>query len=210
MPVAERLYYDDSRLNTFTACVTDIREYARTDGQSQWQIALDRTAFYPSSGGQPFDRGTLSAVARSGASLLAEIEEVMEDDEGEIWHSTRKPLLAGTEVAGAIDWARRIDHMQQHSGQHLLSAVFFAELEARTISFHLGDSISSIDLSAQTPDEQASLLAALVRIEQRVNQHIAENLPVSISTVSAEEAQALLADGKVRKLPPREGHIPSD
>jgi alanyl-tRNA synthetase len=207
MPVAERLYYDDSSLRTFTAQVTDIREYARTDGQSQWQIALDRTAFYPNSGGQPNDCGTLAATARSGAELLAEIDDVVEDDDGEVWHSTRKPLLAGTEVTGTIDWPRRLDHMQQHSGQHLLSAIFYEELGARTVSFHLGETVCSVDLAVESPDQQAALLEALPRIEQRVNQHIAENLPVSTRTVSSEQAQALLAAGQVRKLPPRAGSI---
>ncbi len=207
MPVAERLYYDDSCLRTFTAQVTDIREYARTDGQSQWQIALDRTAFYPTSGGQPHDRGTLAASARSGAELIAEIDDVVEDDDGEVWHSTRKPLLAGTEVTGTIDWPRRLDHMQQHSGQHLLSAVFHEQLGARTVSFHLGEPVCSIDLAVQNPDQQAALLEALPHIEQRVNRHIAENLPISICTVSNEQAHALLAAGQVCKLPPREGPI---
>jgi alanyl-tRNA synthetase len=207
MPVAERLYYDDSHLRTFTAHVTDIREYARTDGHSQWQIALDRTAFYPTSGGQPNDYGTLAASARSGAELLAEIDNVVEDDDGEVWHSTRKPLLAGTAVTGTIDWPRRLDHMQQHSGQHLLSAVFHEELGARTVSFHLGETVCSIDLAVESPGQQAALVEALPRIEQRVNRHIAENLPVSIRTVSSEQAQALLAAGHLRKLPPREGPI---
>ena len=207
MPAAERLYYDDSFLRTFTARVADIREYARTDGQSQWQIALDRTAFYPTSGGQPFDRGALTATARSGAELIAEIEDVVEEEDGEIWHSTRKPLLAGTEVTGNIDWPRRLDHMQQHSGQHLLSAVFAEELGARTVSFHLGEAVASIDLAGESAEQQAGILAALAHVEQRVNRHIAENLPVSVVTVSNEQAQALLASGKLRKLPPRAGPI---
>jgi alanyl-tRNA synthetase len=207
MPVAERLYYDDSYLCTFTARVTDIREYARRDGQSQWQIALDRTAFYPSSGGQPNDTGTLAATARSGAELVAEIYDVSEDDDGEVWHTTRKPLLAGTEITGAIDWPRRLDHMQQHSGQHLLSAVFHEELGARTVSFHLGEAVCSIDLTVDSAEQQAGILEAFASIEQRVNRHIAENLPVSVRTVSNEEARALLAAGQVRKLPPREGPI---
>ncbi len=207
MSIAERLYYTDSGLRTFTARVADIREYARTDGQSQWQIALDRTAFYPTGGGQPYDRGTLAATARSGAALVAEIEDVSEDENGEVWHSTRKPLLAGTEVTGTLDWARRLDHMQQHSGQHLLSAVFAEELGAHTLSFHLGGATSTIDLAAETADRQAELLSALARVELRVNRHIAENLPVSVRTVSAEQAEALLATGRLRKLPPRQGAI---
>jgi alanyl-tRNA synthetase len=207
MPVAERLYYDDSFLRTFSARVVDIREYARTDGQSQWQIALDRTAFYPSGGGQPFDRGALTATARSGAELVAEIDDVIEDGEGEVWHSTRKPLLTGTEVTGAIDWPRRLDHMQQHSGQHLLSAVFAEQLGVRTVSFHLGEAVSSIDLAAETPEEQGRILDALHRVEQLVNRQIADDTPLSVCTVSGEEAQALLAMGRIRKLPPREGPI---
>ena len=207
MPVAERLYYNDSFLHTFTARVSDIREYARTDGQSLWQIALDRTAFYPTSGGQPFDRGTLTAQARSGAALVAEIDEVIEDEDGEVWHSTRKPLLAGTEVTGSIDRARRLDHMQQHSGQHLLSAVFAEEFGARTLSFHLGEAFCTIDLAAEQGEAQNRLVAALEHVQQRVNERIAQDLPISLHTVSAEEAQALLASGKVRKLPPRSGPI---
>jgi alanyl-tRNA synthetase len=207
MPVAERLYYADASLRTFTARITDIREYSRTHGQSQWQVALDRTAFYPTSGGQPFDRGTLSAHARSGAELIADIDEVSEDESGEVWHSTRKPLLAGTEVTGTIDWRRRLDHMQQHSGQHLLSAVFAEETGARTVSFHLGESVSTIDLETADAKQQAAIVDAFARVEERVNRHIAENLRVAVRTVSAEEAQALLADGKLRKLPPREGSM---
>jgi alanyl-tRNA synthetase len=207
MSVAERLYYHDSHLRAFTACVTDIREYARTDGQSQWQIALDRTAFYPASGGQPCDRGAVAATARSGTELIVEIDDVVEDDDGEVWHATRKPLLAGTEVTGTINWPRRLDHMQQHSGQHLLSAVFAEELGAQTISFHLGETVSSIDLAADTAEQQAGLLAGRSVVEEYVNQRIAENLPVSVRTVSAEEARALLDAGTMRKLPPREGPI---
>jgi alanyl-tRNA synthetase len=207
MPAVERLYYTDASLLTFTARITDIREFARANGQSQWQVALDRTAFYPTSGGQPFDRGTLTAQARSGAELVAEIDEVTEDETGEVWHFTRKPLLAGTEVTGTIDWQRRLDHMQQHSGQHLLSAVFAEELGARTISFHLGELVSTIDLEVEDPARQSAILESLARVEERVNQYIAEDRPVSIRIVSAEQARSLLAEGKLRKLPPREGSI---
>ncbi|HEY0786079.1 MAG TPA: alanyl-tRNA editing protein [Acidobacteriaceae bacterium] len=209
MPVAERLYYDDSFLRTFTAIVSDIREYARTDGQSQWQIALSRTAFYPTSGGQPFDRGALTALARSGAELVAEIDEVTEDDDGEVWHSTRKPLLPGTAVTGRIDWSRRLDHMQQHSGQHLLSAIFEQELGARTVSFHLGQELSSIDLAIDLAIEGAprALPAYIPRVERMANEWIADDPALSVHTVSRTEAEALLADGSLRKLPPRSGAI---
>src|SRR5579883_2211238 len=198
----DRLYYDDSFLRTFSARVVDIREASRTGGLSLWQIALDRTAFYPTSGGQPFDTGTLTATSRNGAVLEIPVESVEEDEAGHVWHFTRKPLTAGTEVHGSIDWPRRLDHIQQHSGQHLLSAVFARELAAHTVSFHLGESLSTIDL-ATGPIAHYSL----ERVERIANEIIAENRPVTIRTVSRDEAEKLLAEGALRKLPGREGSI---
>jgi alanyl-tRNA synthetase len=199
---AERLYYADSALTQFTATVTDIRERSRTGGASLWQVALDRSAFYPTSGGQPHDTGTLTATAPSGARLDAAITDVEEDEHGEVWHLTPKPLLAGTQIEGRIDWARRLDHMQQHSGQHLLSALFYQELRALTVSFHLGDTISTIDLNTESLDP-----AQLVHIEQLANRIVAEARPMAHRSVSAEDAERLLAAGTVRKLPPRQGDI---
>ena len=127
--VAERLYYDSAELK-FSARVADIRLVSSDKPESGgkgplWQVALDRTAFYPESGGQPWDTGVLVATARSGAVLEVPVERVEEDEAtGEVWHFVRKPLVEGTEVEGRVDAARRMDHMQQHSGQHLLSAVF--------------------------------------------------------------------------------------
>jgi alanyl-tRNA synthetase len=204
---ASRLYYEDSQLASFSATVTDIRELSREGGQSLWQVALDRTAFYPTSGGQPFDRGTLQATSRSGAGLVAEIEEVSEDDDGEVWHHTRKPLLAGTEVTGVIDWPRRLDHMQQHSGQHLLSAICACELGAATVGFHLGEQVSTVDLAVEDSAAQQRLLEALPRMEQLANEWIASNATVQVRTVGTGEAQALLAAGALRKLPERQGPI---
>ena len=199
---AERLYYADSALTQFTATVTDIRERSRTGGASLWQVALDRSAFYPTSGGQPHDTGTLTATAPSGARLDAAITDVEEDEHGEVWHLTPKPLLAGTQIEGRIDWARRLDHMQQHSGQHLLSALFYQELSALTVSFHLGDAISTIDLDTESMEP-----AQLVHIEQLANRIVAEARPMAHRSVSAEDAERLLAAGTVRKLPPRAGDI---
>src|SRR5579862_7642679 len=122
--MTERLYYSDSFLRDFSSRIMDIRELSRTEGQSVWQVSLERTAFYPTSGGQPHDLGTLKATSRSGAVLEVPVIAVEEDEHGEDWHQILKPLLAGTEVTGEIDLSRRLDHMQQHSGQHLLSAVF--------------------------------------------------------------------------------------
>jgi alanyl-tRNA synthetase len=199
---AERLYYADSALTRFTGTVTDIREHSRNNGASLWQIALDRSAFYPTSGGQPHDTGALAATAPSGARLEAPIVGVEEDEHGEVWHLTPKPLLAGTHVEGSVDWMRRLDHMQQHSGQHLLSALFYRELHAPTISFHLGDAISTIDLEIPALEP-----AQLAHIEQLANAVVAEGRPVAHSCVTADEAERLLVEGKLRKLPPRSGDI---
>ncbi len=207
MATPERLYLDAPKLTTFRATITDVREYARRDGVQVWQLALDRTAFYPTGGGQPHDLGTLKAVSRSGAELSVAVEDVVEDDAGEVWHVTGKPLLSGTEVEGQVDAERRLDHMQQHSGQHLLSAVLADEFGAKTVAFHMGSDYASIDLALEDADAQNALPARLLEVEQRVNRHIAKDLPVTVRTVSHEEAQALLAAGAVRKLPPREGPI---
>lgn len=200
--MVERLYYTDSFLSRFRARVTDVREVSRTAGQSLWQLALDRTAFYPTSGGQPFDTGSLIAASRSGATIEVAILDVQEDENGEVWHSTEKPLAAGTEVEASIDWTRRMDHMQQHSGQHLLSAVFAAELQAMTVSFHLGEESSTIDLAtdALTPTD-------LERVERLANRLIAEDRVISSATVSREAAEVLLAEGRLRKLPERAGSM---
>lgn len=198
--MTDRLYYRDSFVRAFTANVTDIREASRADGVSIWQIALDRTAFYPASGGQPHDIGTIRATSRNGSVLEVPIESVEEDESGQLWHFTRKPLQAGTAVEGEIDWPRRLDHMQQHSGQHLLSAVFARELNAPTVSFHLGESASTIDLTSQPIAHHS-----LQRIERIANELIAEDRTVAIRTVERAEAEDLLAAGTLRKLPEREG-----
>ncbi len=200
--MTDRLYYADSFLQNFSARIADIREVSRADGVSVWQVALDRTAFYPTSGGQPSDTGMLTATSRSGAMLEAPIESVEEDEQGTIWHFTRKPLSAGTEVQGVIDWPRRLDHIQQHSGQHLLSAVLMRELNAPTVSFHLGEEVSTIDLAIGSIEHHS-----LERIERIANELIAEDRPVTIRTVERREAEALLAAGQLRKLPERSGSI---
>jgi alanyl-tRNA synthetase len=204
---AERLYYQDPLLLEFRATVTDVREFARRDGRQIWQVALDRTAFYPTSGGQPFDVGTLTAHSRSGAALLATIEEVTEDEHGEVWHSTEKPLLTGTQVEAQIDGARRRDHMQQHSGQHLLSAILAEDFGVLTVSFHLGQDDTTIDAALESKEAQLAIIERLPDIEQRVNAAIARNLAVRVHSVSNENAQAMLAEGKLRKLPPIEGDV---
>src|SRR5579859_777911 len=148
---SERLYYSDSFLTSFSANVAEARELTGAKSDSMYQLALDRSAFYPTSGGQPFDTGVLTATTPTGGIIEVPVEQVEEDEEGRVWHFVRQALSVGTAVKGLIDWERRFDHMQQHTGQHLLSAVFLRELHAPTVSFHLGESSSTIDLAVGQP-----------------------------------------------------------
>lgn len=205
---AQRLYYDSPILE-FTAHVTDIHLVAKdsaapADSAQLWQVALDRTAFYPEGGGQPCDTGLLIATAPSGATLEIPVERVQEDEAGEVWHLVRKPLTEGTEVTGEIDPARRTDHEQQHSGQHLLSAIFLRELNARTVSFHLGAESSTIDLALPEGMEKFSD-DDLRRVEETTNRAVYENRPLITHWVDRTLAEQMLARGDLRKLPPLEG-----
>ncbi len=165
--MTERLYYTDSTLRTFTADVVGRRDTERGPA-----VRLDRTAFYPTSGGQPHDTGTLND---------ARVLDVWDDEAGEVWHLLER-VPDGEDVRGAIDWERRFDHMQQHSGQHLLSAAFVRLLDAPTVSFHLGSDDSSIDLDVP----QLSWDDAF-RVEADVNRVIAENRAVEVRVVSEDQ-----------------------
>jgi alanyl-tRNA synthetase len=176
--MTERLYYHDSYLSEFRARVVARSE----DGLRVW---LDRTAFYPESGGQPADAGTLG-----GARVVDVI-----DEEDRIAYVLETPLSAD-EVEGRIDWARRYDHMQQHSGQHLLSSVFEELYSMKTVSFHLGAEASTIDL------ETASLDAAqIAAAELRANEIAQGNRAIAVSFEHASEAAGL------RKATEREGAL---
>jgi len=174
--MTERLYYQDCYLREFKARVVE------TDGN---RVYLDRTAFYPTSGGQPFDLGTLGDVA---------VREVI-DEEDRIGHVMDSPLAAG-DVAGVIDWERRYDHMQQHTGQHLFSAVLEELFKIRTVSFHLGTDVSTIDVDAPslTPEQ-------LERAEERCAEVIAQARPVQITF---EDASTTL---ELRKASERTGTL---
>ncbi len=176
--MTERLYYTDSYLREFTARVVQ----RSPDGLT---LYLDRTAFYPASGGQPFDTGAIAGVR---------VVEVM--DEGErIAHRVAAPIASDT-VACAVDWSRRFDHMQQHTGQHLLSAVFDGLLGLRTVGFHLGGEISTVDLEGG-PLEAPGLREA----ERRANEIAVENRPVTVRFEDSAEAADL------RKPSPRAGEL---
>jgi alanyl-tRNA synthetase len=179
--VTERLYYGDSFLRDFEARVIS----SEREGE-RWRVTLDRTAFYPASGGQPHDTGKLGGV---------NVVEVADTDDGKIVHYTTAEVPAGG-VTGQIDWARRFDHMQQHTGQHLLSAVFLELFGFQTVSFHLGREISTIDLVAPS-----IVPRHMEEAERRTNEIIFEDRVVSVTYGTAQE----LAEAGVRKKVDREG-----
>jgi alanyl-tRNA synthetase len=179
--MTERLYYTDCYLRQFTAQISGLS----ADG---FTVYLDRTAFYPTSGGQPFDTGTLAGIPVVGVA----------DEDAGIAHQLAAPLptgLAGHAIECAIDWERRFDHMQQHTGQHLLSAVFEERFGMKTVSFHLGAESCTIDLEGKL--DAASAMEA----EGRANRIVCENRPVSIDFEDAAGAQGL------RKASDREGTL---
>ncbi|HEY0739667.1 MAG TPA: DHHA1 domain-containing protein [Herpetosiphonaceae bacterium] len=174
---AERLYYDDAYMQTFTARVTQ-----RSTFNGQPAVALDRSAFYPEGGGQPGDHGMLNDV---------QVLDTQADEANEIWHILAAPLEAD-EVQGQIDWARRFDFMQQHHGQHLLSAACEQQFDARTVAVHLGGEICTVDLAH--PGLSGEQIAA---IEDATNQMIWANVPIHARFVTSEELSTLT----LRKLP---------
>jgi len=188
--VTDRLYYTDSFLHEFDARVVSVA----TDSAGRSRITLDRSAFYPTSGGQVFDTGWLEI-----AGVRQPINEVAEDEEtNEVLHILEgdgSPFQTGAMVRGAIDAVRRRDHMQQHSGQHVLSAAFEKLYSAATVSFHMGDESCTIDLAADSISAK-QLQAA----ERLANEVIAEDRPVDIRFATPDEARTM----GVRKIPPAE------
>jgi len=182
--VTERLYYTDSSLSRFEARVVSLSGEA---------VTLDRSAFYPASGGQLCDTGWLEAT---GSRLR--VKEVTEDEHtGEVLHVVEDPeaLQPGSVVRGEIDAERRLDHMQQHTGQHVLSAAFEKLYGFETVSFHMGDESCTIDLATEAVSAQQ-----LAAAETLANQIIAEDRPIEIRFATPDEARTL----GVRKIPPAE------
>jgi len=180
--MTERIYYTEPSRRAFEATVTRTGE---RDGRPL--VTLDRTAFYPTSGGQPFDTGRLGSV---------EVVETIDEDD-DIVHVVSAPVAPGTRVRGEIDWARRFDHMQQHTGQHVLSAAFDRLFENRTTSFHMGAEVSTIDLAREATSDE------LERAVAEANHVVWEDREVSVRFVSAGEAARL----PLRKEPVREGTL---
>ncbi len=183
----ERLYYTDAYLTQFTAHVT-----AATEWDGQCGLALDRSAFYPEGGGQPADQGLIAGLPVLDVQVRA----------GEVWHRLDATVNAaprpGDEVLCTVDWARRFDHMQQHLGQHLLTAAFVATAGLATTAFHLGVAAATIDL-----DTPALSAAQVQAAEDLANQIIWEDRPVQARFVAAAE----LATLPLRKPPSVEGPV---
>lgn len=186
MPKTDRLYYHDSRLLEFDARVISLSEL--DDGQIA--VTLDRTAFYPTGGGQPTDTGTLGD---------ARVVDCLDAEDDGVLHVIQGPTPeVGDPVHGKIDWLRRLDHLQQHTGQHILSAAFVQLFDAPTRSFRMLEHECEIDVALDDPTDE--------RIEQAVdlaNQIIWESRAIQIRQVTSEEAAAL----PLRKEPAREGEL---
>jgi alanyl-tRNA synthetase len=184
--LTERLYYRDSFVREFEANVVSC-EPEEGAGGKRWCVVLDQTAFYPTSGGQPHDTGKLGE---------AKVVEVADSDDGHrIVHYTSAELPAGP-VHGTIDWAQRVDHMQQHTGQHILSAAVVELFQFPTVSFHLGRDVSTIDV-----DAPSLVPRQLEEAERRANEIIFDDRVVTIRFGTAEE----LAEAGIRKKVEREG-----
>jgi len=188
MPTAsERLYYADAYCTTFTAHITDL---SIVNGRPT--VALDQTCFYPTSGGQAHDTGILGG---------RRVVDVFVDETGTVRHVLDAPWPAaavGETVQGEIDWARRYDHMQQHSGQHLISQVVYRLLGAETLSVHFGEQSSTIDLDVEDLDEKTWLA-----VEDEANRQVYANRTIRTYIVEQEE----LARVPLRRPPKVSGQI---
>jgi alanyl-tRNA synthetase len=184
-----RLYYDDSYMRSFSAhvlgCVPAEPVSTPSGPQAAWEVVLDQTALYPTSGGQPNDLGCLGD---------AKVLDVRDTDDV-ILHIVDREMELG-EVQGSIDWARRFDHMQQHTGQHLLSAMFQERYGLPTVSFHLGSDLCTIDLRGPEP-----ILDVLEGAQRAANQVVFEDRPVTVKYGTPDQ----LAQVGVRKEVDRQG-----
>jgi alanyl-tRNA synthetase len=180
MSETRRLYYDDAYLTEFEAEVVEAREH-----EGRPAVVLDRTAFYPESGGQPWDTGTLG-----GAAVLAVLEL-----DGAILHVLERPIEGGR-VHGRVDWALRFDHMQQHTGQHVLSQAFFEILKGETRSFHLGPDVSTLEIGLASAAD-----ADLDRVEDRANAVVWEDRAVKTYFVPEER----IGEVPLRRPPKKAG-----
>jgi alanyl-tRNA synthetase len=184
--MTERLYYSDSYTTTFQATVI---EQLQVDGRLA--LVLDRSSFYPSSGGQPHDTGSLNGIPV--------VDVLVRNDDAAILHILAKapaPLLssiqAGQQVEGHIDWSRRFDHMQHHTGQHILTQAFVQVANAKTVSFHLSPDSVTIDL-----DVTALPAAQVAEAEALANRIVQANRPVTATLRQSDDQNGI----RIRKLP---------
>ncbi|MGN0753317.1 MAG: DHHA1 domain-containing protein [Aristaeellaceae bacterium] len=185
--MTERLYYEDAYLTEFDAQVLACRPQGEV-----FEVLLDRSAFYPTSGGQPFDTGTLGSVRVVDVNVAG----------GEVWHTVTGPLTVGETVHGAIDWERRFDHMQQHAGDHMIAGALHRLMGGVTIGLHISREVSTIDVAM--PGGAVHLSDADVRrIEWDVNEHIQRNVPIRCWFPEAAELAAL----PLRKPPTVSEHV---
>ena len=161
-----RLYYQDAHLREFSAHVVSCEPE-----KEHWAVVLDQTAFYPEGGGQPGDTGTLDSARVLDTHARGE----------EIVHDCDAPLAAGSAVQGTIDWARRFDYMQQHSGEHIVSGIIHRRFGYENVGFHMGADMVTIDFSGMlTMDD-------VCEIEREANEAVWANLPIVVSWVDGEE-----------------------
>ena len=185
--MTERLYYDNAYLTEFDATVLT----CKPEGE-HFLVLLDRSAFYPTSGGQPFDTGTLGN---------AQVVDVNVED-GLVWHTVTQPLCEGDTVHGTIDWARRFDHMQQHAGDHMIAGALHRLMGGVTIGLHISETFSTIDVAM--PEGVTRISPEDIRkIELDVNEHIQRNVPIRCWFPEAEE----LATLPLRKDPTVSEHV---
>ena len=178
----EKLYYADPFLKEFTATVLDCQA-----GKNGYTVTLDRTAFYPEGGGQPADHGTLDGAA---------VTDVHEKN-GVIFHNVDRAVEIGKTVSGSIDWARRFDHMQQHSGEHICSGLICGRYGCDNVGFHMGTDIVTIDFNADISWEE------LLEIEGQANRYIQEDHPIDIQFHRGAELDAI----DYRSKKPLEGDV---
>ena len=192
--MTERLYYENSYLWQFDAAVTSVKNGKRP---GEWEVTLDRSAFYPTSGGQPFDTGVLSY-----GKVKAKVTDVEVDAAGEVIHTVDKEIPAGTAVHGEIDGVRRTDHMEQHGGEHMLAGAIWEKLGGTTIGLHLGQTESSIDVAM--PDERTHLTdVEITMLENTVNERIRMDVPIRCWFPDEEELKKL----PLRKTPTVTEHV---
>lgn len=165
---SEKLYYQDPFLKEFTATVLSCKE-----GKGGWLVELDRTAFYPEGGGQNADHGTLNGFA---------VTDTREKD-GVILHTCEHPFDVGEQVAGVINWQRRFDHMQQHSGEHIVSGMICSRYHCDNVGFHMGHDFVTVDFNADIDP------ADLPEIERAANEYIWGNASAEIRLLSGEELE---------------------